>query len=184
MEAKRQNMNIYDFTVKGNKGEAVSLSAYSGKVLLVVNTATRCGLTPQYEALEALYKKYQARDFVILDFPCNQFGGQAPEDDDGITEFCTLKYGATFPRLAKIEVNGDNADPLFVWLKENAPEEAADPAATAFEEGVKPFSQFTKPRDIKWNFGKFLIDRKGGIHARYSPVILPEKIADDIESLL
>jgi glutathione peroxidase len=177
-------MTIYDFTVKNNKGETVSLSAYRGKALLIVNTATRCGLTPQYEALEALYKKYEARDFAILDFPCNQFAGQAPEDDDGIAEFCTRTYGTTFPRFAKVEVNGDNADPLFVWLKENAPEDTADPAATAFAENIKTFSTFTKPGEIKWNFGKFLIDRKGGIHARYSPATLPEKIADDIEALL
>jgi glutathione peroxidase len=177
-------MTIYDFTVKNNKGEAVSLSAYRGKALLVVNTATRCGLTPQYEALEALYKKYQARNFSILDFPCNQFAGQAPETDNDISEFCTLTYGTTFPRFAKVEVNGDNADPLFVWLKKNAPEDASDPASAAFEERIKTFSKFTNPGEIKWNFGKFLIDRKGCIHARYSPATLPEKIADDIEALL
>jgi glutathione peroxidase len=177
-------MNIYDFTVKNNKAESVSLSVYSGKVLLVVNTATRCGLTPQYEALEALYKKYRSRDFEILDFPCNQFGGQAPENDDGIAEFCTTNYGTTFQRFAKIEVNGENTAPLFIWLKENAPEEGADEFSKAFEERIKPYSPFTGPGEIKWNFGKFLIDRDGNIHARYSPAVVPEKIAGDIESLL
>jgi glutathione peroxidase len=177
-------VSIYDFTVKNNEGGIVSLSVYSGKALLVVNTATRCGLTPQYEALEALYKKYRARGFEILDFPCNQFAGQAPENDEGIAEFCTSTYGTTFPRFAKIEVNGDNADPLFVWLKENAPAEKADEVSAAFEERIKPFSTFTKPGDIKWNFGKFLINRDGGVHARYSPAAAPETIAGDIESLL
>jgi glutathione peroxidase len=177
-------MNIYDFTVKDNKGEAVSLSVYRGKVLLIVNTATRCGLTPQYEGLEALYKKYRSRGFEILDFPCNQFGGQAPEDDAGITEFCTANYGATFPRFAKIEVNGENTDPLFVWLKENAPEEKADEVSRAFEERIKPFSPFTQPGEIKWNFGKFLIDREGNIRIRYSPAAVPEELEGDIESLL
>ncbi|MDR1220390.1 MAG: glutathione peroxidase [Treponema sp.] len=177
-------MNIYDFTVKDNKGEAVSLSVYRGKALLIVNTATRCGLTPQYEGLEALYKKYQSRGFEILDFPCNQFGGQTPEDDAGITEFCTINYGASFPRFAKIEVNGENTDPLFVWLKENAPEEEADEVSRAFEERIKAFSPFTSPDDIKWNFGKFLIDREGVIRIRYAPVAVPEKLEGDIESLL
>lgn len=177
-------MNIYDFTVKNSQGETVSLAAYTGKVLLVVNTATQCGLTPQYEALEGLYTKYRSRGFEILNFPCNQFGGQAPENDDGITEFCTRNYGTTFPRFAKIEVNGEHTAPLFAWLKETAPEEKADAASKAFEEKIKPYSQFTKPGEIKWNFGKFLIDRNGNVYARYSPVTVPEKIAGDIESLL
>ena len=126
-------MNIYDFTVKNYKGEPVSLKQYKGKVLLVVNTATKCGLTPQYDGLEALYQKYKTDGFEILDFPCNQFMNQAPESDEEITQFCTLQYNTTFPRFAKIDVNGSNADPLFNWLKEQAPEDKGDENTAAFE---------------------------------------------------
>ena len=138
-------MNIYDFTVKNNQGEAVSLKEYEGKVLLIVNTATRCGLTPQYEGLEALYEKYADRSFEILDFPCNQFAFQAPGSAEQIDSFCRLKYDTRFPRFAKIRVNGRDADPLYVWLKEQ------------------------KPGRISWNFAKFLVDRSGSVVARFAP---------------
>ncbi len=177
-------MTVYDFSVKNNKGEVVSLSDYQGKVLLIVNTATKCGLTPQYDALEALYKKYESRGLVILDFPSNQFLNQAPGSDEEITQFCTLNYGTTFPRFSKIDVNGKNADLLYVWLKEQAPEDRGDEASEAFEKKVKALKPFAKASDIKWNFGKFLIGSNGEVHARYSPAYKPEQLEADIEQLL
>ncbi|HCC35347.1 MAG TPA: glutathione peroxidase [Ruminococcaceae bacterium] len=177
-------MSIYDFTVKDNHGESVSLKKYEGKVLLIVNTATQCGLTPQYTALQALYNKYKNAGLEILDFPCNQFMNQAPEDDAGIDEFCSLYYDTTFPRFAKIDVNGKNAAPLYVWLKEQAPEDKGDEKAKTFEEKVKLLTLDNKKSDIKWNFGKFLIDRKGGVTARYSPAYMIGNIDRDIEALL
>ncbi|MFZ3150766.1 MAG: glutathione peroxidase [Anaerolineaceae bacterium] len=176
--------NIYDFTVKNNKGETVSLSQYRGKALLVVNTATKCGLTPQYEALETLYQKHKGEGFEILDFPCNQFLSQAPGTDEKIEEFCTLNYHTTFPRFSKIDVNGKNADPLFIWLKEQAPEDQGDENTDSFESKVKVLKPFAKPGDIKWNFGKFLIDRNGNVKARYSPAYRPEQLENDIKELL
>lgn len=157
-------MNIYDFTVKDMNGQAVSLSAYRGKVLLIVNTATRCGFTPQYQGLQALYEKYQAAGFEILDFPCNQFGGQAPEDEAGIKSFCQLNYQVSFPQFAKICVNGANADPIYEYLKKE-------------KSGLLGGA-------IKWNFTKFLIDQNGEVVARYAPADKPEDIAAAIEKLL
>ncbi len=177
-------MSIYDFTVKDNHGETVSLKNYEGKVLLIVNTATKCGLTPQYTMLQELYAKYRDRGFEILDFPCNQFMNQAPESDAGISEFCSLNYGTTFPRFAKIEVNGKNASPLYVWLKAQAPEDRGDEGTKAFEKKVKVLTLGNKKQDIKWNFGKFLIDRSGKVFARYSPAYLPENLEQDIDALL
>ena len=142
-------MNIYDFNVADNKGNPVSLAAYDGKVLLVVNTATKCGLTPQYEGLEALYEKYHDQGFEILDFPCNQFAFQAPGSAETIDSFCKLRYDTKFPRFAKIKVNGKEADPLYVYLKEQ------------------------KPGRIQWNFAKFLIDRHGEVVARFAPTEKP-----------
>ncbi|SHJ40395.1 glutathione peroxidase [Lutispora thermophila] len=177
-------MKVYDFTVKSNMGEDVSLSQYKGKVLLIVNTATECGLTPQYDGLEALYKKYKDRGFEILDFPCNQFLNQAPGTDDDIANFCKLNFGTTFPRFAKVDVNGENASPLYVWLKGQAPEDKGDADTLAFEEKVKKYTPDARPGDIKWNFGKFLIDRNGNVYARYSPAYKPEQLEKDIEKLL
>lgn len=177
-------MNIYDFTVKDNTSKEVSLSQYKGKALLVVNTATRCGLTPQYEALEALYQKFQGQGFEILDFPCNQFMNQAPESDEQITEFCTLNYNTTFPRFLKIDVNGKQADPLFVWLKEQAPKDQGDASTKSFEVMTKALKPFSKTEDIKWNFGKFLIDREGNVKGRYSPAYKPEKLEEMIAEIL
>lgn len=177
-------MNIYDFTVKDSHGNTVSLKDYEGKVLLVVNTATKCGLTPQYTAMQELYNKYKEQGFEILDFPCNQFMNQAPENDAEISEFCSLNYGTTFPRFAKIDVNGKNADPLFVWLKVQAPEDKGDKETKAFEKKVKMLTLGNKKTDIKWNFGKFLIDRSGNVVARYSPAYLPEALAQDVDALL
>lgn len=153
-------MNVYDFTVTDNKGNGVSLREYEGKVLLIVNTATRCGLTPQYKALEALYEKYRDQGFEILDFPCNQFAFQAPGDAEKIDSFCKLNYGTKFPRFAKIKVNGKDADPLYVYLKEQ------------------------KPGKIGWNFAKFLIDRKGNVVARFAPTEKPQALEKAIEAEL
>ncbi len=177
-------MNIYDFTVKNQAGGDVSLSEYKGRVLLVVNTATKCGLTPQYEALEALYQKYHDRGLEILDFPCNQFLGQAPGSDEEINSFCALHYGTTFPRFQKIDVNGKEAAPLFVWLKTQKPEDLGDAETKAFERKVRALKPFAKTGDIKWNFGKFLIDREGNIAARYSPAYKPEQLEREVEGLL
>ena len=153
-------MNVYDFTVTDNKGDAVSLRKFEGKVLLIVNTATRCGLTPQYEGLEALYEKYANRGFEILDFPCNQFAFQAPGSAEKIDSFCKLKYDTKFPRFAKIKVNGKDADPLYVYLKEQ------------------------KPGRIGWNFAKFLVDRSGNVVGRFAPAEKPHKLESAIEELL
>lgn len=177
-------MNIYDFTVKNDEDKMVSLREYEGKVLLIVNTATKCGLTSQYNALQDLYEKYKDRGFEILDFPCNQFLHQAPEDVSQITSFCTLNFGTEFPRFTKIDVNGKNADPLYVWLKEQAPEDIGNEETRAFEKKIKIFTLTNKKSDIKWNFGKFLIDQSGNVVKRYSPAFLPELIEDDIEKLL
>lgn len=177
-------MTVYDFTVKGAGGKPVSLSDFAGKVLLIVNTATRCGLTPQYEGLEAIYKKYRDRGLEVLDFPSNQFLNQAPGTDEEIGAFCTLNYGTTFPRFAKVDVNGKDADPLFAWLRERLPEDEGDEEAQSFERKVKVFKPFAKRGDIKWNFGKFLIDREGNPLKRFSPALAPEKLAAEIEKLL
>lgn len=155
---------IYDFVVKNNKGEDVKLEKYKGKVLLIVNTATKCGFTPQYDGLENLYEKYHDRGFEILDFPCNQFASQAPGNDQEIDSFCTLNFGTKFDRFQKIDVNGENEDPLYTFLKK--------------EEGGILGGK------IKWNFTKFLIDRDGNVVKRFAPATKPEKIEKDIESLL
>lgn len=177
-------MSIYDFSVKAADGERVSLSTYQGQVLLVVNTATKCGLTPQYEALEVLYKEYHDRGFEILDFPCNQFMGQAPGSDEEISSFCSLNYGTTFPRFSKIDVNGKDADPLYVWLKSEAPTDAVDEESKSFEKKIKLLTLGRKPGDIKWNFCKFLIDREGEVVERFSPGYAPEKIKEELDRLL
>lgn len=157
-------MNIYRFTVKDTNGVDVPMSKFAGKVLLIVNTATECGFTPQYQALQNLYDKYKELGFEVLDFPCNQFGSQAPGTVNEIEQFCMLKYGTTFPRFAKIDVNGKNADPLFVYLKHEKGGFMSD--------------------NIKWNFTKFLVDRNGKVFGRYAPFTKPETIESDIISLL
>ncbi len=177
-------MTIYDFTVKDNKGNDVSLKDYEGKVLLVVNTATKCGLTPQYEALESLYQHYHDRGFEILDFPCNQFLAQAPGTDEEITSFCTLNYGTTFPRFQKIEVNGGNAAPLYSWLKQQAQQETEDAEAKGLMEKLAQIGQKVLGSEIKWNFTKFLIDRSGNVVQRFAPTRKPDELAAEIEKLL
>jgi len=157
-------MDIYNYQVKDAKGESVSMSDYKGKVLLIVNTATGCGLTPQYKGLQELYDKYKAQGFEILDFPCNQFGSQAPGTEDEIQNFCELKYKTTFKLFAKIEVNGKDEEPLYTFLKS--------------QKGGFFGSK------IKWNFTKFLVDRNGKVIGRFSPTTKPEKLEDKIKALL
>ena len=156
-------MNIYDFIVKTRKGEDFSLSEYKGKVMLIVNTATGCGFTPQYEGLENLYKKYHDKGLEILDFPCNQFGRQAPGTDEEIHEFCQLKYNTSFDQFAKIEVNGKNESSLYAYLKDQ---------------------KHSIMKAIKWNFTKFLVDRDGNVVDRFEPTVKPEDIEKDIIKLL
>jgi glutathione peroxidase len=157
--------SIYDFTVTKIDGNPQPLADYRGQVLVIVNVASKCGFTPQYAGLEALYRKYEAQGFSVLGFPCDQFGHQEPGDADEIKNFCTLKYDVTFPLFAKIKVNGANADPVYKYLK------AARPG-------------FLWTQRIKWNFTKFLIDRQGYVVGRFPPVSKPEKLSRDIESLL
>lgn len=159
-----ETMGIYDYKVKDKAGNEVSLKQYEGKVLLIVNTATGCGFTPQFEGLQDLYEKYQAKGFEILDFPCNQFGNQAPGSDEEITDFCNLRYGITFPQFSKIEVNGVNEEPLYTYLKS--------------QKGGVMGSK------IKWNFTKFLVDRDGKVVERFAPNRTPEQIDTEIAKLL
>ena len=149
-------MTLYDFTVKDIDKNPVNLSAYTGKLVLIVNTATRCGFTPQFEGLEDLYKRYRDKGLEILGFPCNQFAHQAPENDAEIASFCSLHYDVQFPHFAKIEVNGDKADPLYVWLKDQ--------------------KSGTFGKAIKWNFTKFLVDREGKVIGRYGPTTTPTQL--------
>ena len=165
-------MNIYDFSVKTRKGEDVSLSNYKGKVLLIVNTATGCGFTPQYDELQDLYDEFKDQGLEILDFPCNQFANQAPGDDEEIHSFCTGQYGITFPQFAKVDVNGDNAIPLFKWLTENTTFKGFgnSPMGMMLSIAVKKSDkEYKNNGNIKWNFTKFLIDRNGNIVERFEP---------------
>lgn len=157
-------MVFYNFTVKDAKDNAVSLAEYKGKVLLVVNTATGCGLTPQYGGLQEMYNKYKEQGFEILDFPCNQFANQAPGTNDEIGSFCTGRFGITFRQFSKIDVNGENEDPLYTWLKSQ-------------KGGLGG-------ANIKWNFTKFLVNQNGEVIARYSPTKTPKAIEKDIDKLL
>lgn len=155
---------FYDFSAKNLKDETISMAQFKGKVVLVVNTASKCGFTPQFAELEDLYKEHMAKGLVIIGFPCNQFAGQEPNDANGIAEFCTLNYGVTFPMFAKIEVNGDNAHPLYKWLKNQLHGKLGDA--------------------IKWNFTKFLIGSDGTPIKRYSPTTKPKDIEGDIINAL
>lgn len=180
-------MNIYDFTVKAQDGSEVSLSDYKGKVLLVVNTATGCGFTPQYTPLQELYDAHHEDGLEILDFPCNQFRNQAPGTDDEIHTFCTGRFGITFPQFAKIEVLGENADPLFKYLSENTTFEGfgKGAAALAMKAVVKMMDKdYTKNGNVKWNFTKFLIDREGNIIARFEPTCSMDEVKKKVEELL
>ena len=180
-------MSLYELSVKTRKGEDFALSQLQGKILLIVNTATGCGFTPQYEALERLYESYHEQGLEVLDFPCNQFGHQAPGEDEEIHAFCTGKYKTQFDQFRKIDVNGETADPLFSWLKAEAP--ADEPVkgikAKAAMAAIGRISTTCKaPNDIKWNFTKFLVDREGQIVRRLSPIADPMALEDSIRALL
>ena len=179
-------MSIYDYTVKNRKGEDVSIASFKGKVLLIVNTATGCGFTPQYEGIEQLYKEYHNDGFEVLDFPCNQFGNQAPGNDDEIHEFCTLKYNTTFDQFAKIDVNGENEIPLYTYIKKEMPEETVEGLKNkmAMKAIEKISTTAKKPGDIKWNFTKFLVNREGKVVYRFAPTDTPDKIEEKIKELL
>ena len=158
-------MNVFDFQAASLDGKPVDLAQYRGKVLLIVNTASKCGFTPQYQGLETVYRELHGRGLEVLGFPCNQFGSQEPGSEEEIGAFCEKNYGVTFPMFAKVDVNGDNAHPLWKYLKGEAP-------------GV------LGTEGIKWNFTKFLIGRDGKVAKRYAPTTKPEEIAGDIEKLL
>ncbi|MBR1462472.1 MAG: glutathione peroxidase [Prevotella sp.] len=179
---------VYEFSVKDRKGKDVSLKEYSNEVLLIVNTATKCGFTPQYDELEKLYEKYHSQGFEILDFPCNQFGQQAPGTDESIHEFCKLNFGTEFPRFKKVKVNGDDADPLFKFLKEQkgfAGWDMEHPIAHILDDMLtKENPNYKENPDIKWNFTKFLINKKGMVVARFEPTEKIEHIEKQIEELL
>lgn len=179
-------MSIYNYKVKNRKGKEVSLADFEGKVLLIVNTATGCGFTPQYKGIEELYEKYHEQGFEVLDFPCNQFGHQAPGDDNEIHEFCTAKYKTQFDQFAKIEVNGDKEDPLFTFLKKQMPEEETGGMGGNLKmKAIEKLSKtFMDKGDIKWNFTKFLVDRNGKVVKRFAPTVEPEKIESEIVDLL
>lgn len=162
---KMDQKSIYDFTVKSIDGKDVKMSDYKGKVLLIVNVASKCGFTPQYKGLEELFRKYQKDGLVVMGFPCNQFAGQEPGSNEEIKTFCKTNYDVTFPMFDKIDVNGDNTAPLYQYLKEQAP-------------GI------LSTKDIKWNFTKFLIDKNGKVIERFAPATTPESIDEHIARLL
>lgn len=179
---------VYEFSVKDRKGKEVSLKEYANEVLLIVNTATKCGFTPQYEELEKLYEKYHSQGFEVLDFPCNQFGQQAPGTDESIHEFCKLNYGTEFPRFKKLKVNGDDADPLYKFLKEQkgfTGFDASHPLTPVLDKLLSESNPTYKENaDIKWNFTKFLINKRGQVVARFEPTESIENIAKQIEEIL
>lgn len=177
-------MSIYSFTLPDAAKQAVSLADYQGKVLLIVNTATRCGLTPQYEELQQLYARYHEQGLEILDFPCNQFREQAPESSEEIVQVCQTKFGTQFKIFDKIEVNGSQAHPLYTWLKAQQPE---DIGGSAFKELLLRLASLGETRegsDIKWNFTKFLVNRQGEVVARYAPSEKPLSLEAEIQRLL
>ena len=179
-------MNLYDLKALRRDDTVVDLRELKGKITLVVNTATGCGFTPQYEALEKLYKKYHDKGFEILDFPCNQFGHQAPGTDDEIHEFCTAKYQTTFDQLKKVDVNGDDTCEVFKYLKDNSPEEEIHGLKNKMAmKGVAKISNTCKKEnDIKWNFTKFLVDKEGKVIRRLSPIENPMLLDDTISGII
>ena len=177
---------IYDFKALSNKGREVDFAQFEGKVLMIVNTASKCGFTPQYDGLEALYQKYKDQGLVIVGFPCDQFAGQEPGSDEQIEEYCRLNHGVTFQLMAKGDVNGPEAQPIFEYLKAQAPtEEYKGLKAKAVHTMLKGLSKSVeKDSDILWNFTKFLVNRDGSVIKRYAPTTTPEEIEPDIEGML
>ena len=179
-------MSIYDITVQTSKGEDIKLEKFKGKVLLIVNTATGCGFTPQYEGLEKLYETYNEKGLEILDFPCNQFGNQAPGSDEEIHQFCTFKYHTQFDQFKKVDVNGENESPLFKYLKEKKGFEGIPGLEGKLLVPIlkKMDPDYKNNSNIKWNFTKFLVDKNGNVVERYEPTVKPEKIEEDIKKIL
>ena len=184
-----QTSGIYDITVKDMDGSDVSLANYKGKVLLIVNVASKCGLTPQYEGLEALYQKYKDQGLEILGFPCNQFLGQEPGTNEEIQSFCSLNYNVTFPLFDKIDVNGEAESPLYTYLKKQAPfkgypEGTEEFAAMLDEIHQKTGTGFDQGDAIRWNFGKFLVSKDGKTILRFEPMVTPDMMEEAIQELL
>ena len=180
-------MGFYDQKVMSAKGEEISMKDYEGKVVMIVNTATGCGFTPHYKDIEDMYEKYHDRGFEVIDVPCNQFAGQTPGTDDEIHEFCTLKYNTQFPQMKKSDVNGENAIPLFKYLKEQKGFEGFGRGPAALAMGVmlsKLDKDYKNNPEIKWNFTKFIVDRSGNVVARFEPTAKMSKVDEFVESLL
>lgn len=184
----KSDKSIYDIEVMAQGGKSVKLDDYKGKVLLIVNTASKCGFTPQYADLEALNKRFADRGLAILDFPCNQFAGQSPESDEETTQFCQLNYGTTFPQFKKLEVNGANESPLYTYLKAQRGFAGFDPSHKLTPILDKMLSEadpdYAQKADIKWNFTKFLVDREGNVVERFEPMTDMAVVAEAIENLL
>ena len=180
-------MSIYEYTIKSGKGEDVALSDFKGKVMMIVNTATGCGFTPQYEAIEKMYEKYHDQGFEVIDIPCNQFAGQAPETDEEIHQFCTLKYNTQFPQYKKSEVNGEGALPLYKYLKSQKGFEGFGKGPTALMMSAmltKIDKDYKNNAEIKWNFTKFLVDRDGNVVARFEPTHDMKDVEKQVAALL
>ncbi len=180
-------MSIYDYSYTSIEGDTIPLSDYKGKVLLIVNTASKCGFTPQYEGLEALYEKYGEQGLEIIGFPCNQFKEQEPGSDEEVHEFCKLRFGVTFPLSSKINVRGDDADPIYKYLTENTTFEGFGPGLKnkAFETMLRAmYGKSFSDSSIKWNFTKFLLDREGNIVGRFEPPVEPRDMESAIERSL
>lgn len=184
---KEKMVTIYDFKALDNKGEEVDMAQYRGKVLMIVNTASKCGFTPQYDGLEALYQKYKEQGLVILGFPCDQFKHQEPGSDEEIAEFCRVNHGVTFPLMKKTEVFGENAHPIFKYLTEQVPDEKVsglkDKAVMKMVDSLSK-SDGREEGGVRWNFTKFLISKDGSVIKRYAPVAKPEDMESDIEAML
>lgn len=179
--------NFYDLTVENPQGELISLADYKGKVVLVVNTATGCGFTPHYKDIEEMYENFHDKGFEVIDVPCNQFAGQTPGTDDEIHEFCTLKYNTQFPQMKKADVNGENAIPLFKYLKEQKGFSGfgKGPKALAMAAMLKTIDKNYKNNpEIKWNFTKFVVDREGNVVARFEPTADMKKVAEYVEGIM
>ena len=178
---------IYDFKALNNKGEEVDMAQYKGKVLMIVNTASKCGFTPQYDGLEALYKKYQDQGFVILGFPCDQFKHQEPGTDEEIAEFCRLNHGVTFPLMKKIDVFGENADPIFKYLTTQCPTEEVkglkDKAVMKMVDSLSK-AEGREEGGVRWNFTKFLISKDGSVIKRFAPTTTPEELDAEVAAML